>query len=250
MPTHAVVTDGKRGWARGRSGTAGSGEAAGGGVERFRRSERSDLCDRNVATPCRNPCHQQSQQLDNGRVFLPTNHPAGMSSVTILWSMAAAASLTLGMVHLIVWWQNREKRERLLFVMMTAATAWMSFHELAMMMSRTPEEFGAALRWIHLPTWLNFFAVTGFVLIHLRAGRLWLALLAIGVRFVTLVINFSIYPNINFREITGLLFSHFLQADKDEAHFWTNVKKSGVGGALDADKARLAAAAEKAGGAK
>lgn len=45
------------------------------------------------------------------------------------------------------------------------------------------------------------------------------------------------------REITGLLFSHFLQAEKDEAHFWTTVKKSGVGGALDADKARVAAAA-------
>jgi enoyl-CoA hydratase/carnithine racemase len=45
------------------------------------------------------------------------------------------------------------------------------------------------------------------------------------------------------REINGLLFSHFLQAEKDEAHFWTSVKKSGVGGALDADKARLAAAA-------
>lgn len=51
------------------------------------------------------------------------------------------------------------------------------------------------------------------------------------------------------REITGLLFSHFLQAEKDEAHFWTTVKKSGVGGALDADKARVAAAAAKAGGA-
>ncbi len=46
------------------------------------------------------------------------------------------------------------------------------------------------------------------------------------------------------REITGLLFSHFLQAEKDEAHFWTNVKKSGVGGALDADKARVAAASK------
>ena len=48
------------------------------------------------------------------------------------------------------------------------------------------------------------------------------------------------------REISGLLFSHFLQAEKDEAHFWTNVRKSGVGGALDADKARLAAAAAAA----
>ena len=45
------------------------------------------------------------------------------------------------------------------------------------------------------------------------------------------------------REITGLLFSHFLQSEKDEAHFWSNVRKAGVGGALDADKARLAQAA-------
>ena len=45
------------------------------------------------------------------------------------------------------------------------------------------------------------------------------------------------------REVTGLLFSHFLQTEKDEAHFWSNVRKSGVGGALDADKARLAATA-------
>ena len=48
------------------------------------------------------------------------------------------------------------------------------------------------------------------------------------------------------REITGLLFSHFLQAEDDEAHFWTQVKKSGVSGALVADKARVAAAAKSA----
>ena len=55
----------------------------------------------------------------------------------------------------------------------------------------------------------------------------------------------SLYQT-NVREISGLLFSHFLQADHDEAHFWTQVKTSGVGGALDADKARLAAATKKA----
>jgi enoyl-CoA hydratase/carnithine racemase len=49
------------------------------------------------------------------------------------------------------------------------------------------------------------------------------------------------------REISGLLFSHFLQSEKDEAHFWTQVKQSGVGGALDADKARVAAATAQAG---
>ena len=50
----------------------------------------------------------------------------------------------------------------------------------------------------------------------------------------------------NVREISGLLFSHFLQAHEDEAHFWTKVKESGVGGALVADKARLAAATGEA----
>lgn len=133
-----------------------------------------------------------------------------MSWATIVWSMAAAASLTLGFVHLMVWWQNRGRTERLLFFAMTWATAWLSFHELEMMKAATPEEFGAALRWVHLPTWLSFGAVAGFVLIHLRAGRLWLALLAIGLRLVSLVINFSIQPNINFREITGLRQVSFL----------------------------------------
>ena len=56
----------------------------------------------------------------------------------------------------------------------------------------------------------------------------------------------SLYQT-NVREVSGLLFSHFLQADHDEAHFWTQVKKSGVGGALVADKARLAAATKQAG---
>lgn len=50
----------------------------------------------------------------------------------------------------------------------------------------------------------------------------------------------------NVREVSGLLFSHFLQADHDEAHFWTKVRESGVSGALQADKARLAAATGEA----
>jgi enoyl-CoA hydratase/carnithine racemase len=42
--------------------------------------------------------------------------------------------------------------------------------------------------------------------------------------------------------ITGLLISHFLQADRDELDFWRTAREVGVGGALDADKARGGAA--------
>ncbi len=127
-----------------------------------------------------------------------------MSWVSILWPMVAATSLTLGAVNLMVWWQNREKPERLWFFFMTVATAGMAFTELGMMEAATGAEFGSALRWNHVPVWINFLAIIGFVLIYMRAGRLWLAGLAIGIRTITLIINFLVHPNINFRKITGV----------------------------------------------
>src|SRR4051812_47346465 len=98
-----------------------------------------------------------------------------MSWITIIWSMVAAASLTLGTVHLMVWWQRREKPERLLFFFITWATAWMAFYELAMMKAQSPAQYGMALRWYHVPVLLNFLGATGFVFLHLKAGRRWLA---------------------------------------------------------------------------
>jgi enoyl-CoA hydratase/carnithine racemase len=47
--------------------------------------------------------------------------------------------------------------------------------------------------------------------------------------------------------ITGLLVSHFLQSDRDELDFWRTARQSGVGGALDADKARAGAVDPRAG---
>jgi signal transduction histidine kinase len=127
-----------------------------------------------------------------------------MSWVTVIWSMVAATSLTLGMVHVLVWWQNPEKSERLLFSLMTIATAWMALGELAMMKAPGPEVFATALRWYHVPVWLNMLALIGFVFVRLRAGRRGLAGLAVGLRSLTLVVNFAVPPNVNFREITGL----------------------------------------------
>lgn len=74
-----------------------------------------------------------------------------MSTTTILWAMIAAAALTLGTLHLLVWCQNRAKSERLWFFIMGAATAGMAFSELAMMKAATGGEYGSLLRWNHVP---------------------------------------------------------------------------------------------------
>lgn len=133
-----------------------------------------------------------------------------MSMVTIIWSMIAAAALTLGLVHLLVWWQNREKRERLWFFVMAVGTSSLALHELAMMKAPTPEVFGTALQWLHLPTWLVFVAIIGFVQAYLHTGRYWLGVTVIGLRTLSLALNFACDPNINFREITGLRGVSFL----------------------------------------
>ncbi len=133
-----------------------------------------------------------------------------MHWVTIIWSMTASASLTLGMLHVMVWSRNREKLDRLAFSFMAFATAWLTFCELTAHTAVTPEAYGMAVRWAHVPVTVLSFAVTAFIFTHMRAGRLWLAVLSLGLRVLALVINFIVEPNINYREITGLKHVSFL----------------------------------------
>ena len=55
-----------------------------------------------------------------------------MSLVTVVWSMIAAACLTLAAVHLPVWWRNREARATLAFSVAAICTAAIALCELAM----------------------------------------------------------------------------------------------------------------------
>src|SRR5215467_2374556 len=95
-------------------------------------------------------------------------HP--MSWVTIVWSMNAAACLTLAGMHVVVWGKGRAARANLVFAVMAVAVA----------------------------------ALVAFVRLYMPAGRRWLAWTVVGVRTLSLVLNFVFSPNINYREISGL----------------------------------------------
>lgn len=133
-----------------------------------------------------------------------------MDWVTIIWSMIISACGTLGLVHLMVWWQHREKIDRLLFTIVAAAVAWFAYCELWGMRAHNAADYGAALRWSHVPVWVCMVAVVAYVRSRLDAGRIWLGACAVGLRSVSLVINFLVEPNINYREITGLRQLRFL----------------------------------------
>ena len=73
-----------------------------------------------------------------------------------------------------------------------------------MMLAATPRQFGTALRWLHVPAWAIILALVGFVLLRLRAGRLWLAWSICILRTCSLLLDFLVGQNLNYLEVVRL----------------------------------------------
>ncbi|MDO9596090.1 MAG: PAS domain S-box protein [Azoarcus sp.] len=129
----------------------------------------------------------------------------------VILSMLVGACLTLALVHFFVWLKVGREPGTLLFSLgASIALVGMAYYELSMMLATTPEQYGTALRWLHLPVWLLVVALVGFVLSHLRAGRRWLGWTVCGLRTASLLPNFTTGVNINYLEITHLRSVPFL----------------------------------------
>ncbi len=127
-----------------------------------------------------------------------------MNWIEIGWIGMSAASLTLGVVHLFVWFKRRSQVAHLLFfALAVSATAFGAF-ELAMMHSPSPAAYATMLRWAHVPLAMFVLAIVWFVRFHFDAGRLWLAWAVTGVRLLALALNFATGVNINFSEVSAL----------------------------------------------
>jgi PAS domain S-box-containing protein len=124
--------------------------------------------------------------------------------------MVASACLTLAAVNLLVWCKKRAAWANLLFSLTAVGTAGMAYCELWMMQAETPGQFGTALRWLHVPAWALLVALVGFVRLYLRAGRSWLAWSFVGLRTLSLLLDFLVGQNLNYLEITRLRHIPFL----------------------------------------
>lgn len=118
--------------------------------------------------------------------------------------MFIAVCLTLAGVHGLVWVRQRKAWSHLLLALSAVGTAAYAGCEVWMMRAGTPVEFGLAMRLCHVPAWLLIVALVLYMRVHMRAGRTWLAWVVCGMRTVSLVLNFLISPNLNFREVTAL----------------------------------------------
>jgi two-component system sensor kinase FixL len=127
-----------------------------------------------------------------------------MSWVTIIWSMGAAACLTLAAIHFLVWQRARDSWGHLYFALGALAAAVTAAGELLLMRADSIERYATVLWWAHLPVWLLVVSVVAFMRSYLRAGRPWLAWSVVGARTLALVLNFFTTASINFSAITAL----------------------------------------------
>jgi len=128
-----------------------------------------------------------------------------MGWIDMAWPMVGATSLTLGLIYLLIWLRQRSQHGYLLFFVAAAAVAAFSLFELRMMRATTADEYATTLRWAHVPIFILFLSLVGFVRLYFRTGRPWPGYAACGLRAVSLLLNFRTGVNINFVQVTAML---------------------------------------------
>lgn len=127
-----------------------------------------------------------------------------MSFLVIAWSMCAAMSLMLGLMHLLFWMSNRKVSAYLLSAVMGFGAASSAMLELNMLMARSAETYNTLLRWENLAIFLILVPMVWFVRQYFLSGRRWLAILITVLWSVGILINFLVQGNLTFYQVTEL----------------------------------------------
>ena len=98
-----------------------------------------------------------------------------MSWITIAWSMMMASILTLALLHLLIWFNQRRQWAHLAFSIAAIAAAVVAGMEFMGMRAVNIEQMATLQRWVHLPVLVIWVAIVFFVRFYFNAGRLWLA---------------------------------------------------------------------------
>lgn len=133
-----------------------------------------------------------------------------MSWVTIIWTMVVSACLTLAGINLLVWSRDRRSWAHLCFTFMVVGVVGLAIGELLTMKAASPEEFGRVIRWTHLVYAFGIVGSLGFVHFYFGTSRRWLLAMAVGLRLLAVVANFTTGVNLHMRAIHSLRKISFL----------------------------------------
>ncbi len=144
-----------------------------------------------------------------------------MNWLDVIWVVMAAACLTLGAIHFLIWAKQPGEKANLSFTITAVALAAAGVIELQLMHARSAQEFAELVRWLHVPVLAMVVGLVLFVRLHLRAGRPWLGYMGLGLRAFTLIPNFLSEWNVNWRDVHELVDveiwggAHFKRVDAE-----------------------------------
>ncbi len=125
--------------------------------------------------------------------------------------MIAAGALLIGLVHTVRWFLDREALANFTFAVVAFSFVGVAYTEIGSMHARDAAEWGAWVRWCHLPLFGLVVGTAAFAHVYLEAGRTWLLWTIAGLRTAILFINlFTVGPNVNFESIQSIQRISFL----------------------------------------
>jgi len=133
-----------------------------------------------------------------------------MSWITVIWSAGAGASLMLTLMYLLVWSRDRRSWAILCFSVLVLSVLGLAIMEMVTMRTESPAVFGGAIRWTHLVYAIGVASSLGFVHFSFGTGRKWLLTLALGLRLLAVVANFTTGMNLHIASIHSLAKASFL----------------------------------------
>lgn len=133
-----------------------------------------------------------------------------MNWVTIFWSTLSGVCLMLALLHLLVWSRDRSSRASLFFCVAVFSVIGMAMAEMVTMHTESIAEFSGAIRWTHLIHGVGVVGFLGFVHFYFGTGRWGLLVLALFIRFLAVVANFSTGESLHVYAIHSLQKVNFL----------------------------------------
>ena len=131
-----------------------------------------------------------------------------MSILTIAWSMCAAASFLLGLLHLLLWSKDRRAFVYLLSTLMALSAGTGAMVELALMHAPSIDAYRILIQWANLFVYTLLVPMVWFVRVRLPMARRWLASLITALWSVTIVVNWLSPYSLTYSTITNLRQMH------------------------------------------
>lgn len=144
-----------------------------------------------------------------------------MNPIVFLWSVLSGACLMLAGLHVVVWLRNRQAWENLLFSITVTGVVGLAAGELATMQAGTPNDYAAAMRWAHLSYGICVASCLAFVHLHFGSGSSKLLGLALGLRALAVLANYTTGVSLHVREVVSLQQVEFLGETVSMLGEWT-----------------------------